>query len=194
MRGLQPVVELPMSRKATSDVSLQTNPPSLASIAPLATNIRKSRIGVAYVRSVCAQAGVGFAETSPDEDAIAVDGLVTFRQLEVRVQIKCTSKIAIDAESASWHIEPRWAQKWSESWLPVFLVLVIVDPQELRWLEHHAGHTVLRAAAYWGQVNDLQIRSQNLPVPKANRLTRETFLSWKDLARDCFLRNAEGAA
>ena len=151
-------------------------------------------MGVAYVRNVCAQAGVGFAETSPDEDVIAVDGLVTFRQLEVRVQIKCTSQLALDAESAAWPVEARWAEKWAESWLPVFLVLVIVDSQEPLWLEHHTDHTRLRVAAYWCQVNDLQARSQTLQVPKSNRLTRETFLGWKDSARDYFLSRSEGAA
>jgi hypothetical protein len=47
-------------------------------IATLDTNRAKSRFGVAYVRAVCSQAGVGFQETSPDEDVLAVDGNVEF--------------------------------------------------------------------------------------------------------------------
>jgi hypothetical protein len=191
---MQPVVELPASSEAVGDLSVRSTPSFPTSIAPLSANLRKSRMGVAYVRNVCAQAGVGFAETSPDEDAIAVDGLITFRQLEVRVQIKCTSRLALDAESASWPVEPRWVEKWTESWLPVFLILVIVDPQEQFWLEHHTDHTRLRVAAYWCQVNELRPGGQTLQVPKANRLTRETFFAWKDSARSYFLRSSEGAA
>jgi hypothetical protein len=34
---------------------------------------RRARYGVAYLRTICAQAGVGVKETSPDEDVLAVD-------------------------------------------------------------------------------------------------------------------------
>ena len=33
----------------------------------------KARYGVAYLRSICSQAGVMMTETDPDEDAIAID-------------------------------------------------------------------------------------------------------------------------
>jgi hypothetical protein len=54
-------------------------------------NARKARYGVAYFRTICAQAGVSFTETSADEDNMAVDGLVSFARSSSRVQLKCTS-------------------------------------------------------------------------------------------------------
>lgn len=57
----------------------------------LSVSARKARYGVAYLRSVCAQAGVGLSETSADEDVLAIDCDVKFAEGVVGVQVKCTS-------------------------------------------------------------------------------------------------------
>ncbi|WP_103348897.1 hypothetical protein [Amycolatopsis sp. CA-128772] len=71
------------------------------SVATLDANRAKSRFGVAYVRAVCSQAGVGFQETSPDEDVLAVDGCVEFEIAAARVQIKCTGQFRLKGGSTA---------------------------------------------------------------------------------------------
>ena len=58
---------------------------------------RKARYGVAYVRSICAQAGVNLQETSPDEDVLAVDCDIKFSGGGAHFQ--CTSEVHERAEN-----------------------------------------------------------------------------------------------
>ncbi|OXM66195.1 MULTISPECIES: DUF4365 domain-containing protein [Amycolatopsis] len=155
-------------------------------VATLSDNAAKARYGVAYLRSLCSQAGVGFGETDPDEDVAAVDGEVKFFEANVRFQIKCTSKFKISGKSASWVIEPEWREKWNRSQVPVYLILVIIDP-ELRadWLTHHEQGTLHRSAAFWTRVDKLD-QHGSISVPKSNRLTVETFSTWHRELMACF--------
>lgn len=125
-------------------------------ISTLEANRAKSRFGVAYVRAVCAQAGLGFLETSPDEDVLAIDCLVWVATAPVMVQVKCTSQFKINGgRTATWPVELAWREKWQKCALPVYFVLVVVDEQQMRWMDHHADGTVHRAAAFWVRVNQL---------------------------------------
>src|SRR6266705_3566406 len=97
------------------------------SIGTLSSNGSKARFGAAYVRAVCSQAGVGFQETSPDEDVIAVDGQVDFAVSPARVQIKCTGRFRISGgKTATWQAEESWLGNWHQSKIPVYFVLVVV--------------------------------------------------------------------
>lgn len=151
------------------------------SVATLDSNRAKSRFGVAYVRAVCSQAGVGFQETSPDEDVLAVDGNVEFEIACARVQVKCTGQFRLKGgATATWPIDEAWRQRWKRSGLPVYFVLVIVDPDDqVSWLQHHDEATLHRAAAFWVRVDALQ-EGQNITVPKSQRLTADTLQLWAD--------------
>src|ERR1700693_3373291 len=104
-------------------------------VGTLSPNGSKARFGVAYVRAVCSQAGFGFTETSPDEDILAVDGQVDFAMCPARVQIKCTGRFRLPGgKTASWQAEESWWGHWHESRIPVYFVLVVVDPDDqLAW-------------------------------------------------------------
>ncbi|WP_280316949.1 DUF4365 domain-containing protein [Nocardia wallacei] len=156
-------------------------------MATLDANGAKSRFGVAYVRAVCSQAGVGFQETSPDEDVLAVDGLVMFEATQVRLQVKCTGQFRIRGGStATWPIDEAWRRRWNRSWHPVYFVLVIVDPDDqASWLHHHDDATLHRAAAFWVRVDTLP-EGQNIAVPKTQRLTADTLPLWLDEAEASF--------
>ena len=106
-------------------------------VATLDSNRAKSRFGIAYVRAICSQAGVGFQESSPDEDVLAIDGCVDFEVAPVRVQVKCTGKFRIKGgRTATWQIEEPWLRHWVRSAVPVYFVLVIVDPDEqASWMQ-----------------------------------------------------------
>src|SRR5687768_16882211 len=100
--------------------------PAPISIATLSANGSKARFGVAYVRAVCSQAGVGFKETSIDEDVLAIDGEIDFAVAAARVQIKCTGQFRINGggDTATWPAEPAWWTKWHRSKVPVYFVVV----------------------------------------------------------------------
>ncbi|MFB7716750.1 DUF4365 domain-containing protein [Nocardia sp. NPDC056100] len=148
-------------------------------VAVLGANGAKARFGLAYVRAVCSQAGVVFQETSPDEDVRAVDGLVGFAIADVRVQVKCTGQFRINSgPTATWPIEDSWRKNWNQCKLPVYFVLVIVDPDDqIAWLQHHDNATLHRAAAFWVRVDTIP-DSQGIVVPKAQRLTADTLRLW----------------
>lgn len=148
-------------------------------VATLDANRAKSRFGVAYVRAVCSQAGVGFDETGPDEDVLAVDGKIVFEIADARVQVKCTGQFRIKGGStATWPVDESWRKRWKRSGVPVYFILVIVDPDDQAlWLHHHDEATLHRAAAFWVRVDTLP-DGQNIVVPKTQRLTAETLRLW----------------
>ncbi|MFI6031349.1 DUF4365 domain-containing protein [Amycolatopsis magusensis] len=163
----------------TMAIMVDGGSPPRNGVATLDTNRAKSRFGVAYVRAVCSQAGVGFQETSPDEDVLAVDANVEFEIAPAKVQVKCTGQFRLKGgATATWPIEEAWRQRWKRSGLPVYFVLVIVDPDDqAEWLHHQDEATLHRAAAFWVRVDTLPV-GQNIVVPKAQRLTVDTLLLW----------------
>jgi hypothetical protein len=164
------------------------------SVATLDSNRAKSRFGIAYVRAVCSQAGVGFQETSPDEDVLAVDGSVEFELAPARVQVKCTGQFRLKGgPTATWPIDDSWRRHWTRSGVPVYFVLVIVDPDDqVSWLHHQDEATLHRAAAFWVRVDTLPER-QNITVPKTQRLTAETLPLWAEDVEARFVAGGGGA-
>ncbi|MEV8639296.1 DUF4365 domain-containing protein [Streptosporangium sp. NPDC051023] len=159
----------------------------LSSISTLSPSGSKARFGLAYMRAICSQAGVGLNETSPDEDALAVDCDVCFSIAPVRVQVKCTSQFELHGKSASWPIEIAWREKWNKSKIPVYLVLVILSYDERKqWLEHPKNGTFHNAAAFWVRVNNLPAGETRLDIPKNQRLTAETLQVWESDLEACF--------
>lgn len=157
------------------------------SVGTLGPNGSKARFGAAYVRSVCSHAGVGFTETTIDEDVLAIDGTVDFAVSPARIQIKCTGQFKIaGGQSAGWQADETWWGKWHRSRIPVYFVLVVVDPDDqLVWLEHNDEGTLNRAAAFWVRVDQLSDRSR-IRVPKNQRLTAGTLTQWAAEVNACF--------
>jgi hypothetical protein len=153
----------------------------------LTANGAKARFGIAHLRAVCSQAGVGCTETSPDEDVLAVDASVEFEPAAARVQVKCTGQFKISGGStATWPAEVAWRDKWRKVRVPVYFVLVIVDPDDqLRWLHHHDEGTLHRAAAFWTRIDPLS-QAAGIQVPKNQRLTADTLRQWAADVRACF--------
>jgi hypothetical protein len=116
-------------------------------------------------------------ETSADEDVLAADCDIVFREANVRVQVKCTSKFTIGGASASWPVESAWLRKWEESALPIYFVLVIVPRNLPTWIDHNASGTMHRTAAFWRRLKADEI-GKTVSVPKTQRLTRSTLDQW----------------
>jgi hypothetical protein len=157
---------------------VSSGPPASASgvWSTLSTNGQRARYGVSYLRNVCAQAGVGVNETSPDEDVLAVDCDVVFREAAVRVQVKCTSGLTLAGKTKSWKLKPEWLRKWDESLVPVYFVLVVVPKAEPAWLSHPDDGTMHATAAFWQRVP--RSSGKSLSIPKTQRLTADTLDAW----------------
>jgi hypothetical protein len=156
----------------------------------MTVNGQKARYGLSYLRNICAQAGIGMAETSPDEDVLAVDCEVQFAEASVRVQVKCTSTLTISGRSKSWALEQGWIDNWRESRVPVYFVIVIVPSSSSAWLEHPDDGTMHRTAAFWTRINrDSDLSS--ITIPKGQRLSAGTLGIWH---QDLLAEFASGGA
>jgi len=160
--------------------------PDPSRVVTLSQNGAKGRFGVSYVRSIVSQAGVGFTETSPDEDVLAIDATVDFAVAPARLQIKCTAGFSIGGKSATWQSDLYWREQWSQSLLPVYFVLVILDADDRpQWIKHHDAGTDHRAAAFWVRVNQTET-GDKIRIPKSQRLTASVLGQWHQEVEACF--------
>jgi hypothetical protein len=154
-------------------------------------NGRKARYAVAYLESICAQAGVAFGETRADEDIMAVDAFVHFPQASSRVQLKCTSQFKLSGKSLTMTLEPGWVASWTASIVPVYFVVVIVPPEIPDWIAYPLTSTSHKTAAFWVRF-DSKVHKTKIRVPKSQRVTLETIHQWKsDLDTTLGLGGAE---
>lgn len=144
-------------------------------------NVRRARYGAAYVRALCAQAGAGFTETSIDEDVMAVDGIVDFIRMPVRVQIKCTSQFVVSGIKLTLPLEPGWVARWAGSTTPVFVVVVKVPTLVPEWLTFDTSFTRHNTVAY-GRRFMAAADSTSMLFDAAHRLTSESIYDWRDTA------------
>lgn len=122
---------------------------------PLDPIQRQARYGVVYMRALASQVGCLFSETAPGEDVLAIDCNIEFPENIVRVQIKTTHQYAVDGQEDhfTYTATPHWIEKWSQSRVPVYFVVVVVPNDSGLWLDHHNGGTqMVRTAAYWVRI------------------------------------------
>lgn len=124
-------------------------------------------------------------ETSPDEDVLATDCTVDFKEGVVRVQVKCTSGLTIDGESKNYTLKPEWLRKWDDSLIPVYFVIVVVPRREQDWVAHHGDGTFHMTAAFWQRVPN-GTRAKRIYIPKEQRLTADTLPVWHAELRAAF--------
>lgn len=165
----------PLSRYGQRVAVLSPKPHS--GLSTLTPNGQRARYGMSYVRNICAQAGVGLTETSPDEDVLATDCEVEFKEASVRVQVKCTSGLTIGGKTKSYTLKPEWLRKWDESLVPIYFVIVVVPRREATWLDHQADGTYHRTAAFWQRVP--RSGAKSIYIPKTQRLTTDTLPIWR---------------
>jgi hypothetical protein len=141
-------------------------------------NGRKARYGLAYFRSICAQAGVTIAETEPDEDVAAVDVGIRFPRLTSHVQVKCTSGFKLTGKSLTMSLEPAWVASWKEEFAPVYFLVVVVPKDISGWISHPATSTSHKTGAYWARF-DPGLHVDKIKIPKSQRFTLDTLHEWK---------------
>lgn len=141
---------------------------------------RTGRFGVAYVRAVMASAGVGFSETSPDEDSIGIDGRLQYSSADVRVQIKATTSPRFNrAGETRVNVKPKHWRAWGVNKMPVYGVLVVLEDcvDDSLWIDtSHDDVTSVPAAAYWARLNGPNVTqtSGGIVFPRSQRFTVDT--------------------
>lgn len=142
---------------------------------------RQSRYGVAYLRAVCAQFGVGVDEVSADEDFNAMDATIALGPVDTRVQVKCTTRrFTTHGQHITLPIKERWAEKWRENIVPAYLLLVQVGHDPGEWIDYDVHYeTNHYTSAYWVRVDQLPLPTPpSIQIPFANRFTPETIRDW----------------
>lgn len=150
---------------------------------PLGVDQRQARFGVVYMRALASQVGCLFNETGPGEDVLAVDCNVEYPENIVRVQVKTTRSHSIDeAQHFSYTASDYWIERWSESHVPVYFVVVVMPGDSRQWLDHHdAGTTMVGTAAYWVRIDPIALLdSPTIRVPRDQRVTASTLVAWHD--------------
>lgn len=163
--------------------SAPTSPSTARLLTPANThfsdNGRRGRYGVAYLRALCATAGVGLKENSADEDVDAIDATLRFARASAEVQVKCTSGFKVGVGRATLQLEPDWVAKWSASYHPVFIILVKVPVGIDEWIDFKQTSTAHRTVAF-GKRFDRAVHGTSMQFTKADRLTAETLYDWRD--------------
>lgn len=145
-------------------------------------NSQKGRYGVAYLRNICAQSGYGMSETSPGEDAMAIDCKIECYSGDIRVQVKCTEKdFTSQLDHLSMPVEDGWKEKWSAYGIyPAYFLVVRVPRGCDNWIVQNGDHTTLhQTAAYWTKIDVASIGS-SIKVSKSKRFTSETVSAWEN--------------
>lgn len=156
----------------------------------LSSNTAQGRYGVAYLRALAAHAEFGFDETSPDEDVRAIDAHVNYSAGNIYVQVKTTYQHDLDMskESFLYPVKSLWKEKWDQQLLPKYLVVVVVPRELSQRVEHQSNGTLLKdTAAFWVRIDANAFHSPlQIRVPKAQRVTQETFRVWENDLLMCF--------
>lgn len=161
---------------------------------PLDYTAAISRFGVAYVRNVCAHAHIGFSETSPTEDALALDGTLDFDSVGIRIQVKATTKwqLTSRAKTLVFPIEPEWREKWLKQRNPAFIVVILVSKEIPAWISHGTGSTRLAAYALWARIDKIDPNATSVTLSKSQRFTASTLGEWAQMIDALY--SANGAA
>lgn len=163
--------------------------------APLGAIQRQARYGVVYMRALAGQVGCLFNETAPGEDVLAIDCNIEFPENIVRVQVKTTYQYAIDGDDdhLTYTATPHWIEKWEQSHVPVYFVVVVVPNDSAQWLDHHDGGThMFRTAAYWVRIDAAVLReSPTIRVPRSQRVKADTLAIWHNDLVSGFTRAVE---
>lgn len=148
------------------------------------------RYAVSYVRKVCAQAHVGFCETSPGEDVLAVDGLIQYPSIDLRVQIKGSTSPSLSVtgpdRTLSFAIgDGSWRYKWQRNGLPTYFIYVLMERDVDRWFTYNHADTIAGAVALWARVDNLADDATHVIFRRSDRFTPDTVDGWyQDVVRD----------
>jgi Domain of unknown function (DUF4365) len=162
---------------------------ALVDLAQIPPADRTGRIGVLYMRELCALAGLQNSEPPSGEDHLAVDLSVQLPAGPAGVQVKSGTARLNNDGTLSVSLEANWVKKWSANPLPVYLLYVRLSKRDFLQLAHHGTRsTTFFLHAYWVRVNG--VTGRTVRVPRENRFTVATFHLWNADVRAAFGKEA----
>lgn len=140
------------------------------------------RYAVAYVRKVCSQAHIGFSESSPGEDVLAIDGRIEFPRLDVRVQIKGSTHYSMQKPEGviSVAIEDKWREKWRRNGQPTYFIFVLMESEVDLWFRYDPSNTLAGAYALWERIDNLAPDATHVTFDRTRRFTVQTVGAWNE--------------
>jgi hypothetical protein len=112
----------------------------------------KERLSIAYVTAVAARAGCWVSEPTKDKQSIdatvrPINGL----KISIEFQVKATSGECIDGEFVVHDISVKNYNDLRDEHCtaPHYLVVLVLDVDESRWLEANPDALLIRRCAYW---------------------------------------------
>ena len=124
-------------------------------------NEQKQQLSVAYVHAVAARAGYACQVVNVDDDSVdlqlAARGRVhetaVLRSPRIDVQLKATTRrILKDGHLAFSLPLKNYNDLREESLVPRLLVVLLLPPDETRWLEQTEEEMISRHCAYWSSL------------------------------------------
>ena len=159
--------------------------------AAIGMTARTEEFSIAFLSQVCAQEGFEFVRWNQDYQA--VDGDIKFRETDLRVQLKSTVQDRFWNDEFSFSLQKEWLVKWSESKIPVILVLVVLNSPDGKWATHAADSTSFPARGYWKRVDefarkhvDMRAQSKSVRFSIADRITSDSVTIWHKVAMSPF--------
>ena len=119
---------------------------------------KKEDISKAYLQAVAARCGFAVGIWSQDHGGIDVTigaagpvGRGTFARPKLDVQLKCTAQQELlHDDFLSWTLDRTHYDALRRDALdPHLLVVLLLDADETRWIEHGADALILRRCAWW---------------------------------------------
>ena len=149
-------------------------------------NERKQQLSIAYVHAVAAKAGYSCQREAIDDDSVDIQigarGYIhhqaVFRSPKILVQLKATSLDCIKQDYLAFALPLKnYNDLRLPSFLPRYLFVLQLPPDEGRWLEVLEEGMMSRGRVYWtsllGAPQSENKSSVTIRLPKLQRLTVE---------------------
>ncbi|MEG4166816.1 MULTISPECIES: DUF4365 domain-containing protein [unclassified Microcoleus] len=149
-------------------------------------NQRKELFSKAYVRAVAAVAGCSVDQPENDYDSvdlcIKAIGSDPMQPHRLELQLKCTSRDVLDAESVRYPLNVKnYNDLRVTAFIPRLLVVVLVPENIGEWIQQSEQEMLLRHCAYWVSLRGMpETRNTNritVELPRRNHFTPQALES-----------------
>lgn len=148
-------------------------------------NQKKEQFSRAYVKAVCAQAGLNTSEPAVDHDS--VDLIVQARGLETKIrnpqieaQLKCTKRDTGSEGSFHFQLSKKNYDdlRGLNVFSPRYLFVLVVPEEPHEWLTCDPSVSEIRYCCYWyslrGASESRNRRNVSIEIPRSQILTAES--------------------
>lgn len=176
--------------------------PTLDPVKPIPKNISKEWVSLAFVRALCAQAGLNITQAWEWDDGLdltigcAKAGFagVRVRNISYHLQVKSTADWRITNGRISYRFKEveKYNELIQESAAPQHLVVYTLPPVRWQWVQSYGTCAVFNHCAYFLSFAGEKLvkdgsASKTIQIPTSNRLTagelirmyRDAYATWR---------------